>query len=85
MFGIKKLKVFIIVQSVVINKRREKMIKYFCDSCGKEHKRNYVNDPLETCWEKFMIKVLIGYDSVFNSGEICKKCLRKALLDSLDL
>jgi hypothetical protein len=58
------------------------MIKYFCDVCGEETKRNYVTERLkpefcdDNCKVKCEVIVAVGG---WNNGVICEECLRYAL------
>ena len=62
------------------------MVKWFCDVCGKETTDNQVTQRLKrTIWipghggNKVNIEIMLGLNSTFNSGVICKDCLLKML------
>jgi len=56
-----------------------RVIKYFCDSCGKETKRNYVSDRFEFKVGKNTFAIIIATHDTWNSGELCLECLSKAI------
>jgi hypothetical protein len=59
------------------------MIKYFCDVCGEETKRNYVATRLkpELVYDsgKVVCEVVVAINGTWNGGVICRECLRIAL------
>ena len=65
-------------------------IKYFCDVCGEETKRNYVSDRLKPFDKHIHIigvngetvecEVIVAIDGSWNGGVICLECLCNALL-----
>ena len=54
-------------------------IKYICDNCGKETKRNYVSERFEFKAGKNTFQIVIATDETWNAGEICIACLKKAV------
>lgn len=60
------------------------MIKYFCDVCGEETKRNYVGERLihEHVYNNGKVKceVMVTINGTANGGVICEKCLRYVLI-----
>jgi len=58
-------------------------IKYFCDICGKETKRNYVTEKLkpERRDGTIQCEVTVAINRSWNDGVICENCLRRALLN----
>lgn len=51
------------------------MIKYFCDMCGKEVKRNYISERFHPKKGNFKVEVMVAFDNTWNDGIICKDCL----------
>jgi len=60
------------------------MVKYFCDVCGDEVIRNFVDKRLEEKVGKVSIEVMLGVSLVWNSGVVCGKCLRLILCEALN-
>lgn len=73
------------------------MIRYFCDCCGKETARNYVDTRLRGerriggspsgVAPRVIFEVILGaqdakYDKTWNHGTMCRHCL-SALLNTL--
>jgi len=60
-------------------------IKYFCDVCGVETKRNYVSERLkpELLYGEFeraaRCEVTVAINGAWNGGVICERCLRRVL------
>jgi hypothetical protein len=56
-------------------------IKYFCDVCGEETKRNYVSERLnpELGDGKVKCEVIVAINGSWNGGVICETCLRATL------
>jgi hypothetical protein len=56
-------------------------IKHFCDGCGEEVQRNFVQDRLVKDKQignaKFSIEVMVATDGVWNGGCICLPCLQR--------
>lgn len=57
------------------------MIKYYCDNCGEETKRNYVGDRLkgEDIDTRISYELVLAYDKVWNGGVLCSRCIIKVL------
>jgi hypothetical protein len=58
------------------------MIKYFCDVCGEETKRNYVTERLKPELQqrvKVECEVIVAMNGTTNGGVICEECLRTVL------
>jgi hypothetical protein len=64
-----------------IGKEVKTMIKYFCDVCGEETKRNYVQERLKPVFSngKVECEVIVAINGTWNGGVICEECLRDAL------
>lgn len=58
-------------------------MKYFCDVCGEETKRNYVTERLKPVFihksGKVVCEVMVAINGTTNGGVICDQCLRYAL------
>ena len=62
------------------------MIKEFCDQCGKEITRNFVDERLTfriTEGNRFFGEVIMGRDMTWNAGAICFHCLKSLLYTAL--
>ncbi len=59
------------------------MIKYYCDVCGNEIKRNYVTERLKRKLEinekKIVAQISIAIDGIWNMGDLCYSCLMKVM------
>lgn len=52
------------------------MIRRYCDVCGEEIKRNYVDQRLIRHLNEWRIEIIVGHkDLGWNNGDICLKCL----------
>jgi len=61
------------------------MIKYFCDVCGNEIKRNYADERLCRRLGDFGVEVLVSFRGISNKGEICLHCLMEVLTRGEDI
>ena len=62
-------------------------IKFFCDVCGEETKRNYVSERLKPelvygpSEREVRCEVIVAINGTWNDGVICEKCLREVLTE----
>jgi len=61
------------------------MIKYYCDVCGKELTRDYVEDRLVRELDRVKVEVTVAIDGTWNKGDICGDCLIKAISKGKDI
>ena len=67
-------------------------IRYFCDVCDEEVKRNYVGDrpkgeafiSTPTRGSPILIEIMSGTGGTWNKGVLCKSCLLKAAKSLLE-
>lgn len=65
------------------------MIKTFCDICKNEIRRNYVSSRIQGRGyrdgnDPVMVQIIVGIPPSWNSGALCRDCLRTAVLDAID-
>jgi len=61
------------------------MIKYFCDVCGKEVTRNFVDKRLNVKVGIVSVEVMLGVNLVHNHGVVCGKCLASILCEAIKI
>ena len=61
------------------------MIKYFCDVCGDEVARNFVDKRLDVKVGKVSVEVMLGINLVHNQGVVCGKCLASILCEAIKI
>ena len=63
-------------------------VKWFCDVCKKEMKRNVVDKRLKGMVDfsdkRVLIEVMVGVENTWNDGEICMKCLHDVLVELIN-
>jgi len=66
-------------------------IKRFCDLCDVEITRNYTSDRISgkgyqpSGNKPLLVEIIVGSGrGVWNNGEVCRDCLRRAVLDAID-
>lgn len=66
-------------------------VKHYCDICGFEINRNYVNERISGRGYQpdgnnpLLIEIVVGSGrGVWNDGDVCRTCLRAAVLDAID-
>jgi len=65
------------------------MIKEFCDGCGKEIDRNYVDKrftkELNLNGVSFSAEVIVSRNGVSNQGDLCFDCLMRILREGREI
>lgn len=70
-------------------KARRKMVKHYCDICGKEMQDKEVRketDPLDYIYGECAISVDIGFQGIYEVGfeEICHECEKRIVNIDMD-
>ena len=59
------------------------MEKRFCDNCGVEITKNYINERIQWKVGRWTFQVIAATDNTWNDGALCKNCIKELFLQAL--